>query len=189
MAFKQPRVPEFHEKEGVAKHLKSLTLFLKDFCQDVWVASRQAHKGLSAIPALSDVMLALHPVGSIYMNVNSVSPAELFGGEWERLKDCFLVAVGDIFPDGTAGGAKEHTHSMTQASAATSFASDGEAGFIVGDYAAQAFTPTVYAGTMPYMGELTEPVEIPYSTKLLGSTDATSNLPPYMAVYVWRRLK
>ena len=38
--FKQPRVPEYRENEGAAKHLKALTLFLKDFCQDVWTASR-----------------------------------------------------------------------------------------------------------------------------------------------------
>lgn len=34
--FKQPRVPEYRENEGVPKHLRALTLFLKDFSQDVW---------------------------------------------------------------------------------------------------------------------------------------------------------
>lgn len=39
--FKQPRVPEYRESEGVSKHLKALTLFLKDFCQDAWKANIQ----------------------------------------------------------------------------------------------------------------------------------------------------
>ena len=29
----------------------------------------------------------LYPVGSIYMSVNSTSPAKLFGGTWEQIKD------------------------------------------------------------------------------------------------------
>lgn len=47
--FKQPRVPEYRENEGAAKHLKALTLFLKDFCQDVWTACRLTDKGLDGI--------------------------------------------------------------------------------------------------------------------------------------------
>lgn len=39
--FKQPRVPEYRDGDGMAKHLKALTLFLKDFCQDAWNANAQ----------------------------------------------------------------------------------------------------------------------------------------------------
>ena len=42
--FKQPRVPEYRESEGAAKHLKALTLFLKDFCADAWKANEQRRK-------------------------------------------------------------------------------------------------------------------------------------------------
>lgn len=186
--FKQPRVPEFRESEGVNKYLKALSLFLKDFCRDAWVASGQAHKGIAAIPALSDVMLTLYPVGSIYMNVNNVRPADLFGGEWEQIKDCFLLAAGDAYAAGSTGGTANHTHGLTQAHAAISLGYDGEAYYIMGDYAEKAFVPTVYAGTMPSAGELPEQVEILYSPKLLGSTDSASSLPPYMAVNVWKRI-
>ena len=67
-----------------------------------------------------------YPIGSIYMSVNSTSPATLFGGNWERLKDTFLLASGDIYPAGQTGGQsqvtlnaaqcvlREHTHEFTQ---------------------------------------------------------------------------
>lgn len=72
MAFKQPRVPEYRENEGVAKHLRALTLFLKDFCQDVWTACRLTDKGLDGIkyPVTSvnkktgDVVLSASDVGA-----------------------------------------------------------------------------------------------------------------------------
>lgn len=38
-----------------------------------------------------------YPIGSIYMSVNSANPSELFGGTWERLKDTFLLASGDVY--------------------------------------------------------------------------------------------
>lgn len=39
----------------------------------------------------------IYPVGSIYMSMNSTNPSLLFGGEWERLKDTFLLASGDVY--------------------------------------------------------------------------------------------
>ena len=38
--FKQPRVPEYRAGEEISKYIKTLTLFLKDFCHDAWIESR-----------------------------------------------------------------------------------------------------------------------------------------------------
>ena len=46
----------------------------------------------------------IYPVGSIYMSVNATSPASLFGGTWEQLKDRFLLAAGDTYAAGSTGG-------------------------------------------------------------------------------------
>lgn len=51
----------------------------------------------------------IYPVGSIYMNVNSTSPATLFGGTWEQLKDRFLLGAGDSYAAGDTGGSASHT--------------------------------------------------------------------------------
>ena len=53
----------------------------------------------------------VYPVGSIYMSVNSTSPATLFGGTWEQLKDKFLLSAGDTYSNGATGG--EATHTLT----------------------------------------------------------------------------
>lgn len=54
------------------------------------------------------------PVGSIYMSVNSTSPATLFGGTWQRIQDRFLIAAGSTYKAGGTGG--EATHTLTAAS-------------------------------------------------------------------------
>lgn len=49
MAFKQPRVPEYRESEGTGKYIRSLVLFLKDFCMDVWTANREQRREIDEI--------------------------------------------------------------------------------------------------------------------------------------------
>jgi hypothetical protein len=36
--MKQPRVPEYHEGEGLGRYMHALILFMKDFTMDVWTA-------------------------------------------------------------------------------------------------------------------------------------------------------
>lgn len=60
--------------------------------------------------ALIDI---IYPIGSIYMSVNSVSPEVFLGGEWEQIKDTFLLSSGDSREVGVTGG--EETHTLTTA--------------------------------------------------------------------------
>ena len=52
------------------------------------------------IAPLADVLDSVYPVGSIYMNVNSVSPAALFGGTWQEINGRFLLGRSDAHPAG-----------------------------------------------------------------------------------------
>ena len=49
MAFKQPRVPEYRERDGADGYIRSLVLFLKDFCNDVWTANRETSREIGEI--------------------------------------------------------------------------------------------------------------------------------------------
>ena len=51
------------------------------------------------------------PIGSFYISENSTEPSELFGGEWERIQDVFLLAAGSKYVAGTTGGSDKNTHS------------------------------------------------------------------------------
>ena len=63
-------------------------------------------------------ILQAYPVGSIYMSVVDINPAELFGGTWEAMSGRVLVGAGvsdfDInYVAGTTGGSRSRTLSSS----------------------------------------------------------------------------
>lgn len=76
MGFKQPRVPEYREAEGVGHYMRNLTLFLKDFCMDSWKTVKNLEKYAA---------LKCYPVGSVYTAAQEADPGRMFGGEWEAV--------------------------------------------------------------------------------------------------------
>lgn len=53
------------------------------------------------------------PIGSLYYNKNDITEEieKNFIGKWERVKDVFILAVGDKYLENTEGG--EATHKLT----------------------------------------------------------------------------
>lgn len=58
--------------------------------------------------------LISRPIGSLYWSSNSTSPATLFGGTWEQIKDKFIYAAG-TYSAGATGGASEGEVTLTTA--------------------------------------------------------------------------
>ena len=231
MAFKQPRVPEYREREGADRYIRSLVLFLKDFCMDVWTANNQrtgeidaVKGGLSGIhypvtsvcgktgdvtlttgdvgalaadgtasdsrklggKTMAQLLLTIYPVGSVYLSLDMTSPASLFGGTWEQLRDRFLLAAGSTYSAGSTGG--EATHKLTtheipgHQHGPITIGNDGvniihwlsnsqsssknEWGFTY---------DTAMSGNELYSG-------------YAGGGGAHNNMPPYLAVYMWKRV-
>lgn len=50
--------------------------------------------------ALTDAngVLGAYPIGSIYLSVNNTSPASLFGGSWEKIKENAIIPLGSNAP-------------------------------------------------------------------------------------------
>ena len=53
---------------------------------------------------LNLVLDSVYPVGSVYISVNSTSPATLFGGTWVQIQDKFLLCAGSTYTAGSTGG-------------------------------------------------------------------------------------
>jgi hypothetical protein len=117
----------------------------------------------------------LHPVGSIYQSTDPTSPADLFGGTWEQIKDRFLLAAGDSHEAGTTGGEEEHiltAEEMANHTHGYDYTGQSDA---TGTGAIKIVSPGSTANA--YTGK---------ATSNCGG-QAHNNMPPYLAVYTWRR--
>lgn len=124
----------------------------------------------------------IYPIGSIYMSVNQVSPAVLFGGTWEQIKDKFLLGAGDTFEGGSTGGSVTHNHTLNNAWAHFNSSSK----VIYYQYKRATSWKANYQVTATSASEAsTSYADV---TTLGGTSDDASNLPPYLVVYMWKRV-
>lgn len=127
--------------------------------------------GVTSVSPVNPYLDMIYPVGAIYMSVSSASPASLFGGTWEQIQDMFLLAAGTTYAAGATGGEAEHTltvDEMPSHSHAETIGRDGNNYFKpVAGNAIQLSNNTVTGST--------------------GGGQAHNNMPPYLAVYVWKR--
>lgn len=137
---------------------------------------------LPVIPRLIEQIRAalggLHPVGSLYLSVDEVNPSVYFGGTWERIQDTFLLAAGSAYPAGTTGGEAKH---RLLSSEIPSFSVQQ----------LRSLSPTTQAIRSASSGSAVEVMtDVSFQTQTVstGSSNAThNNMPPYLAVYVWKR--
>lgn len=123
----------------------------------------------------------VYPIGSIYMSISNTNPSNLFGGEWEQIKDRFLLASGSTYTAGTTGGAANVTLTEAQMPkhAHKDIYVDGtKMSWCAGKVASGAnygvISNIVSTGNGIYVGNA-------------GSGEPHENMPPYLAVYMWKR--
>lgn len=126
---------------------------------------------------VDEILGLVHPVGSIYMSINNVSPATLFGGKWVQIKGRFLLGASDVYKANTTGGEATHaltTDEMPNHQHSIWFPNSG------GEQSAEIGYPE--AGSRnTYYAEASK-------TSGTGGGAAHNNMPPYLVVYMWRRL-
>ena len=116
----------------------------------------------------------VYPVGSVYVSVNSTSPATLFGGTWVQIKDKFLLSAGDTYKSGATGG--EDTHVLTVDEMPRhnhSIDNLNASGSTTPYMTVQAQEKKGYGGNV--------------QTFFTGGGQAHNNMPPYIVVYIWQR--
>lgn len=122
----------------------------------------------------NNIVNLVYPVGSIYMSVNSTSPESLFGGTWEQLKDRFLLGAGDTYTNGATGGAATVTLTVDEIPA----------------HSHGLYSRAVYSGDGNYIAHCNKANAGDYShvTDSRGGGNAHENMPPYLVVYMWKRV-
>ncbi|MEE1239444.1 MAG: hypothetical protein UHO61_05925 [Acutalibacteraceae bacterium] len=132
----------------------------------------------------------IYPVGSIYISALSTSPASLFGGTWEQIKDTFLLASGDSYTAGATGGEEKHT--LTEAElphlegAIFNFALQNKGATVGTSGVFKSRIASMWVGYATE-GENSDGSVSDYIDFSFGDNQPHNNMPPYLAVYVWKR--
>lgn len=128
----------------------------------------------------------IYPVGSIYISVNSVSPVTLFGGTWEQIQDKFLLGAGNEYIIGSTGGEAEHTLTINEMPAHghrlwSGYDNQDNTNCGHDTLRYQAYWANGNRG-YNWGGSGTD-----YFIEFTGGSQSHNNIPPYLAVNIWKR--
>lgn len=153
----------------------------------------------------------VYPIGSIYMSVSSTNPSTLFGGTWEQIKGRFLLGQGSNvanttnywgtydantcnFPSGEMGGEPLHTLTVNEMPSHTHAQNPH-------GHSARAKGFNGTSNTNGYYmlrrnrnddgyDDVNANAAIPATAtnQNTGGSAAHNNLPPYLVVYMWKRV-
>lgn len=119
----------------------------------------------------------IYPIGSIYMSVNSIEPSVLFGGTWERIKDTFLLSAGDTYSLGETGGEAAHVLTVDEMPKHNHELNGVPVQKYDNGY--EAARSNTFSQQATYTGYTSD----------VGGGAAHNNMPPYLVVYMWKRVK
>ena len=124
---------------------------------------------------------SIFPIGSIYLSTSAIDPKTIFGGVWERIKDRFLLGAGDRFKPGEEDGEAVHILSEDE------IPHHGHEIM----YMIQNSSGVSPEGDMLLAAAAGGSVKGEVRTKTITGMEsygaAHNNMPPYLAVYVWKR--
>lgn len=118
-----------------------------------------------------------HPVGSLYISEIATSPAELYGGTWERIEGKFIMGASDTYPAGSTGGSA--THHLTQSE--------------IPNYLLMSnMMHSTGAGTGGWGAPIRQNdsgyIATEYQLETKGGNQPMDILNPYYSMYIWRRV-
>lgn len=127
--------------------------------------------------ALRLMMNLVYPVGSIYMSVQDIDPGILFGGDWLRIENRFLIGASSTYSVGSTSGNKNsatiaHNHGAYTVRTNVTYSSKGNTLLLC-----HSTNPNATAAQSPNL------------IANEGISGANANMPPYVAVYMWRRVR
>lgn len=149
-----------------------------------WVYSRTLAELKSDIGVDTATLVDLfYPIGSIYMSTDTTNPQSRFTGTyWLPIYNRFLLGAGDTYKAGTMGG--EATHTLTRSEIPSHYHNE-----YLGNDGGPDSAPSGYGGwpSVAYTSNKTW-WATGSKTSTAGGDGAHNNMPPYLAVYMWRRV-
>lgn len=149
-----------------------------------WVYSRTLAELKGDIGVDTATLVDLfYPIGSIYMSTDTTNPQSRFTGTyWLPIYNRFLLGAGDTYKAGTMGG--EATHTLTRSEIPSHYHDE-----YLGNDGGPDSAPSGYSGwpNIAYASKKTW-WATGSKTSGAGGDGAHNNMPPYLAVYMWRRV-
>lgn len=121
------------------------------------------------------------PIGSIIMGTGDnfatqTAVQAIYNGTWEQIKDVFLLAAGDSYIAGSTGGEATHTLTVNEMPKHShNLPVDKQ----YGEAATTERDRINLTSGIVYNG---------YASNETGASQPHNNMPPYLTVYMWRRI-
>lgn len=154
------------------------------------------HKYEGGQRSLNTILDNIYPIGSIYLSIYNTNPSEYFGGTWEQIKSSFLVgADGDKYVAGTNGGSETHDHfyRIGYRPYYGGLVGNDKDAIMLYNYRTASWTYGAKDTGIPETNAINKGFTASYyatdaARYSVGSyTNKISNIPPYYAVYMWKR--
>ena len=122
------------------------------------------------------------PIGSIIMGTGNnfatqTAVQAIYNGTWEQIKDVFLLAAGDNYIAGSTGG--EATHTLT----VNEMPKHSHNLPVDKQYGEATTTERDRINLTSGIAYITG-----YQSNNTGASQPHNNMPPYLTVYMWRRI-
>ncbi|MBQ2746428.1 MAG: hypothetical protein IJF35_01770 [Clostridia bacterium] len=130
----------------------------------------------------TNILDLIYPLGAIYMSVNATSPETLFGGRWESISDTFLLCAGTTYAAGTTGGEEKVALKISE------LPKHRHIGGLASSQGSN-YGETLNSRTMTTTQSTDGAVYLHTYTTYVGSDESHNNMPPYLAVYCWKRVE
>lgn len=159
----------------------------------VWVSTLYNSFSNAIVFATIDFRWNGYKRGDIYISLNNTSPAQLFGGSWEQIQGQFLLSANSNFETvatpnyngATNGGEAATSHYHWQSVGADLGLSGGDTIY---------FNRNNVASTR-VLENIQRALIINDTTSGVGnarqdstSSETINNMPPYLVVYMWRKI-